>query len=187
MTERTKITLDESEIPQQWYNVIPDLPAPPPPPLHPGTLQPVGPQDLAPLFPMELIRQEVATDSFIDVPADVLDDRVGKDKVVASAADALGQVAGIGLIGVNPCRPCLRGFRLYVHDVHRGRPYRGTQPGLSGSAKVNDRHGLDGREFFPEPLPSPCPHVLAHGRRAVHYPVAESAHTHDISDPPRCP
>ncbi|HLN66749.1 MAG TPA: TrpB-like pyridoxal phosphate-dependent enzyme, partial [Streptosporangiaceae bacterium] len=73
MTERTKITLDESEIPRQWYNAIPDLPAPPPPPLHPGTLQPVGPEDLAPLFPMELIRQEVATDSFIDVPADVLD------------------------------------------------------------------------------------------------------------------
>src|SRR6202795_457825 len=73
VAERTKITLDESEIPRQWYNVIPDLPAPPPPPLHPGTLQPVGPQDLAPLFPMELIRQEVATDSFIDVPDDVLD------------------------------------------------------------------------------------------------------------------
>ena len=73
MTERTKITLDESEIPRQWYNIIPDLPAPPPPPLHPGTGQPVGPQDLAPLFPMELIRQEVATDSFIDIPADVLD------------------------------------------------------------------------------------------------------------------
>ena len=73
MAERTKITLDESEIPRQWYNVIPDLPAPPPPPLHPGTLQPVGPEDLAPLFPMELIRQEVATDSYIDIPADVLD------------------------------------------------------------------------------------------------------------------
>jgi tryptophan synthase beta chain len=58
--ERTKITLDESEIPRQWYNVAPDLPAPQPPPLHPGTLQPIGPQDLAPLFPMELIRQEVA-------------------------------------------------------------------------------------------------------------------------------
>src|SRR6202050_5761428 len=73
MAERTKITLDESEIPRQWYNVIPDLPAPPPAVLHPGTLQPVGPEDLAPLFPMELIRQEVATDSFIDVPDDVLD------------------------------------------------------------------------------------------------------------------
>src|SRR6266849_5945486 len=73
VSERTKITLDESEIPRQWYNVIPDLPAPPPPPLHPGTGQPVGPEDLAPLFPMELIRQEVATDSFIAVPDDVLD------------------------------------------------------------------------------------------------------------------
>jgi len=73
VNERTKIMLDESEIPQQWYNVIPDLPVPPPPPLHPGTLQPVGPEDLAPLFPMELIRQEVATDSFIDIPAEVLD------------------------------------------------------------------------------------------------------------------
>src|SRR5246127_4499168 len=51
----------------------PDRPAPPPPPLHPGTHQPVGPQDLAPLFPMELIRQEVATDSFTAVPADVRD------------------------------------------------------------------------------------------------------------------
>ena len=75
MTERTKITLDESEIPRQWYNMIPDLPAPPPPPLHPGTGQPVGPEDLAPLFPMELIRQEVATDSHIAVPDEVLQAR----------------------------------------------------------------------------------------------------------------
>jgi tryptophan synthase beta chain len=52
VTERTKITLDESEVPRQWYNVIPHLPSPPPPPLHPGTGQPVGPGDLAPLFPM---------------------------------------------------------------------------------------------------------------------------------------
>jgi tryptophan synthase beta chain len=49
----TKITLDESEMPTQWYNIIPDLPSPPPPPLHPGTHQPVGPADLAPLFPMD--------------------------------------------------------------------------------------------------------------------------------------
>src|ERR1017187_4277707 len=73
VAERTKITLDESEIPRQWYNAIPDLPPPPPPPLHPGTLQPVVPEDLAPLFPMELIRQEVSTDSYIDIPAEVLD------------------------------------------------------------------------------------------------------------------
>ncbi|MET0146871.1 MAG: hypothetical protein ABW328_19090 [Ilumatobacteraceae bacterium] len=49
---RTKILLDESEIPTQWYNIVPDLPSPPPPPLHPGTHEPVGPEDLAPLFPM---------------------------------------------------------------------------------------------------------------------------------------
>jgi tryptophan synthase beta chain len=69
----TKITLDESEMPTQWYNIIPDLPAPPPPPLHPGTHEPVGPEDLAPLFPMDLILQEVSTDSYIDIPGEVLD------------------------------------------------------------------------------------------------------------------
>ncbi|MGW4353702.1 TrpB-like pyridoxal phosphate-dependent enzyme [Nocardia sp. NPDC004582] len=73
MDERTKITLDESEIPRRWYNVIPDLPAPPPPPLHPGTGQPVGPEDLAPLFPMELIRQEVSADRYLDIPDEVID------------------------------------------------------------------------------------------------------------------
>ncbi|GAB2564560.1 TrpB-like pyridoxal phosphate-dependent enzyme [Nocardia heshunensis] len=73
MDERTKITLDESEIPRRWYNVIPDLPAPPPPPLHPGTGQPVGPDDLAPLFPMELIRQEVSAERYLDIPDEVID------------------------------------------------------------------------------------------------------------------
>jgi tryptophan synthase beta chain len=73
MAEPTKITLSESEIPRQWYNLIADLPSPPPPVLHPGTLQPVGPDDLAPLFPMALILQEVTTDRFVDIPEDVLD------------------------------------------------------------------------------------------------------------------
>ncbi len=69
----TKFLLDESELPTRWYNVIPDLPEPPPPVLHPGTLQPVGPDDLAPLFPMDLIMQEVTTDSYVDIPGPVLD------------------------------------------------------------------------------------------------------------------
>ena len=73
MTDRTKIILDESELPRQWYNIVPDLPSPPPPPLHPGTLQPVGPQDLAPLFPMALIAQEVTADSYVPIPEEVLD------------------------------------------------------------------------------------------------------------------
>jgi tryptophan synthase beta chain len=69
----TKILLEESEQPTQWYNVIPDLPAPPPPPLHPGTREPVGPDDLAPLFPMALIEQEVTGDRYVDIPGGVLD------------------------------------------------------------------------------------------------------------------
>ena len=68
-----RVNLPESKLPTQWYNVIPDLPAPPPPPLHPGTLEPAGPEDLAPLFPMALILQEVSSDSYIDIPGGVLD------------------------------------------------------------------------------------------------------------------
>ena len=68
-----KIMLDESQMPTQWYNLVPDLPSPPPPPLHPGTLQPVGPEDLAPLFPDDLIAQEVTTDRYVDIPGEVLD------------------------------------------------------------------------------------------------------------------
>jgi len=68
-----KFSLTEDQMPTQWYNIIPDLPAPPPPALHPGTLQPAGPEDFAPLFPMDLILQEVSQDRFIDIPGAVLD------------------------------------------------------------------------------------------------------------------
>ncbi|MBN6058052.1 TrpB-like pyridoxal phosphate-dependent enzyme [Nonomuraea sp. RK-328] len=60
-------------IPSHWYNIVPDLPAPPPPPLHPATRRPVGPGDLAPLFPMELIGQEVSGERFVAIPQEVLD------------------------------------------------------------------------------------------------------------------
>ena len=73
MADVTRIQLDETELPTRWYNIIPDLPAPPPPVLHPGTHEPVGPDDLAPLFPMDLILQEVSTDSYVDIPQEVLD------------------------------------------------------------------------------------------------------------------
>lgn len=69
----TKVILDESEIPNAWYNIQPDLPEPAPPVLHPGTHQPIGPDDLAPLFPMALIGQEVSQDRYIDIPGPVLD------------------------------------------------------------------------------------------------------------------
>jgi tryptophan synthase beta chain len=71
--ERTKYLLDESDLPERWYNIVPDLPSPPPPVLHPGRMDPVGPDDLAPLFPMALIGQEVSGDRFIDIPEPVRD------------------------------------------------------------------------------------------------------------------
>ena len=71
--KQTKVFLDESEMPRQWYNILADLPTPMSPPLHPGTGQPVGPDDLAPVFPMNLIEQEVATERWIDIPEPVLD------------------------------------------------------------------------------------------------------------------
>ena len=73
MTNQVKYVLGESEMPREWYNIIPDLPAPPPPPLHPGTREPVGPDALAPLFPMALIMQEVSGDRHIAIPEPVLD------------------------------------------------------------------------------------------------------------------
>ena len=67
-----KVTLSEKEMPTSWYNILPDLPVPLPPPLHPVTKEPCGPEDLAPLFPMELIKQEVSEDSYIEIPDEVL-------------------------------------------------------------------------------------------------------------------
>lgn len=68
-----KINLSEREIPKAWYNVVPDMPTPPAPSLNPGTGQPIGPEDLAPLFPMALIEQEVSQDTWIDIPEEILD------------------------------------------------------------------------------------------------------------------
>jgi tryptophan synthase beta chain len=70
---QTKFLLDESRLPRRWYNVAADMPHPMRPVLHPGTGQPVGPDDLAPLFPMELILQEVSADAEIAIPDEVLD------------------------------------------------------------------------------------------------------------------
>ena len=69
----TKITLPESEIPTHFYNIMADLPGRLEPPLHPGTKQPIGPEDLAPIFPMGLIQQEVTTERFVEIPDEVRD------------------------------------------------------------------------------------------------------------------
>jgi tryptophan synthase beta chain len=73
MSDSIKYTLDERDIPRSWYNIVADLPSPPPAVLHPGTQQPVGPDDLAPIFPMAVIEQEVSTQREIDIPGPVRD------------------------------------------------------------------------------------------------------------------
>ncbi len=71
--EETKVILTEKEMPRKWYNIVADMPNKPAPPLHPGTKQPVGPDDLSPIFPMSLILQEVSQDRWIDIPEEVLE------------------------------------------------------------------------------------------------------------------
>ncbi len=70
--ESYRINLSEADLPQEWYNIQPDLPRPLPPYLHPATGEPVGPQDLAPIFPMGLILQEVSQEPLIPIPDEVL-------------------------------------------------------------------------------------------------------------------
>jgi tryptophan synthase beta chain len=69
--EKTIYDLDQKDMPTHWYNIQADLPKPLPPVLHPGTGQPIGPEDLAPLFPMELIKQEVSTERWIEIPEEL--------------------------------------------------------------------------------------------------------------------
>lgn len=71
MTDQIRFVLPESEMPTHWYNIVADFPTPPPPPLHPGTHQPVGPDDLAALFPPELIAQEVSAERYVEIPEPV--------------------------------------------------------------------------------------------------------------------
>jgi tryptophan synthase beta chain len=73
MAEPRKILLGEDELPTAWFNIVPSLPSPPEPYLHPQTREPVGPDALTPLFPMALIQQEVSAEPWIDIPGPVLD------------------------------------------------------------------------------------------------------------------
>jgi len=70
---QTQFNLTQNDIPKQWYNIQADLPQPLPPTLHPLTMQPAGPADMEPLFPMELILQEVSQERYIDIPSEVRD------------------------------------------------------------------------------------------------------------------
>ncbi|MBK8881106.1 MAG: TrpB-like pyridoxal phosphate-dependent enzyme [Bacteroidales bacterium] len=72
MEKLRKIILSEKEMPTKWYNILADMPNKPMPPLHPVTRQPIGPEDLAAVFPMELIKQEVSMERYIDIPDEVI-------------------------------------------------------------------------------------------------------------------
>lgn len=73
MADRKKVFLSEEEMPRQWYNIQADLPSPMSPPLHPGTGQPINPDDMAPIFPMNLVEQEMSQERWIDIPEEVLE------------------------------------------------------------------------------------------------------------------
>ncbi|MBF0342601.1 MAG: TrpB-like pyridoxal phosphate-dependent enzyme [Nitrospirae bacterium] len=70
--EKTKITLDENDIPRQWYNISADMPTPLRPPLNPKTLKPITPDELSAIFPMSIIEQEVSTQRWIDIPEEII-------------------------------------------------------------------------------------------------------------------
>ena len=69
--ESTKFLLDERSLPESWYNIVPDLPFQLEPPLNPATREPVGPEAFAPIFPEEIIRQEVTADPYVPIPEEV--------------------------------------------------------------------------------------------------------------------
>ena len=71
--DKDKVLLSQKDMPTRWYNILPDLPEPLPPYLHPGTGKPLQPQDLAPIFPMSLIKQELSSERWIDIPDGILD------------------------------------------------------------------------------------------------------------------
>src|SRR5450759_2302080 len=73
MEKIRKFLLSEKEMPRQWYNIVADMPNKPMPPLDPATMKPIGPESLSAIFPMELIKQEVSQERYIDIPEEVLD------------------------------------------------------------------------------------------------------------------
>src|ERR1039457_2620099 len=95
MSEHSKFLLADSQIPSVWVNVLPSLPEPMDPPLHPGTRAPLTPQDLQPLFPMELIQQEFSPQPLIDIPGEVMDIYRLWRATPRYRARRLGQVLGM--------------------------------------------------------------------------------------------
>ena len=139
MTRSTKFILPEDQIPRSWYNIAADLPTPPPPVLHPGTGEPIGPGDLAPLFPMELIKQVVSQDRYIEIP-----DQVREAYTPLPAEPALPRA---------PAREGARYARPHLLQV------RGRQPVGQPQAEHGDRRrrSTTRRRASPGSRPRPAP------------------------------
>ena len=128
--DQRRYVLPEDAIPTQWYNIAADLPSLPPPPLHPGTGQPIGPDDLAPLFPMALIMQEVSTERWIAIPERGARDlpHVAADAALPRArARAGARHAGADLLQVRGRQP---GRQPQAQHRRRRRPTTTKQEGV---------------------------------------------------------
>ncbi len=156
----TKFLLPESEIPRAWLNIVPFLPSPPPPALHPGTKQPAGPDDFAPLFPMDLILQEVSNDQYVEIPEEVL------RGLPNLASDATYSCASPGEGPRHASAPVLqvRGdvARRFAQAQHRGAPGVLQQEG--------------GREEASPPRP-----VRASGARRCRLPARNSDSSRNLA------
>ena len=189
-SRRTKFILDEDRIPRTWYNIAADLPVPPEPVLHPGTGQPIGPDDLAPLFPMALIGQVVSKDREIEIPEPVhrcLPAVSPEPAVPGAPARACPRYAGPHLLQVRGRQPV--GQPQAEHgpaagvlqqgrggdpagDRDRGRAV-GERPRIRRCDVRARGQGLHGpRELRPEAVP-PDPHgdVRGPGRRQPESPT----------------
>ena len=146
----TQVPARRVAMPTSWYNIIPDLPAPPPPPLHPGTHEPVGPDDLAPLFPMELILQEVSTERYIPIP----ERGAGHLPALAAVAALPGAPAGGGARHAGPDLLQVRG-RLagrLAQAEHRRAAGLLQRQGRHQEADHRNRRRANGAPRWPSPV-----------------------------------
>ena len=170
MTRQTKFTLAEDRIPRAWYNIAADLPVAPAPVLHPGTGKPIGPADLAPLFPMALIAQVVSTDREIEIPEPVLDAYgcIGRRRCTGpidssrrsirrptstTSTKAAARPAATSPTPPWPRRITTRPRACQARDRDRRRPV-GQRPGVRRGHVRPRGQGLHGpRELRPEAVP----------------------------------
>src|SRR5918999_1236756 len=169
MSDQVKYVLDESRLPEAWYNLAADLPQPPPPVLHPGTGQPVGPDDLAPLFPMEIIKQEVVTKLTTETGAGQW------GSALAFAGAVFGLEVEVFMVKISyDQKPYRRGlmetYGATIHpspsqETNAGRTILGEHPDSTGSLGIAISEAVEAaatREDTKYSLGSVLNHVLMH-------------------------